>query len=243
MCFSKYIKDNFSEHQPFYKEIEKNIKEHKEYHINEILTSNYKKSKRKLLGQNGIIYIQRLLLRSKYLSEGIIQELNSKRTLNSYVLLRAHFETTGALAYFFDRLNSFYNGNINFERLNEVLFSLFLGSKDKKFKKKNDFIPDAENVLNLIDRIDKILGFNKEKKHREAYEHLCEFAHPNFLGTIIGSKTEKEKIKFNKKPKIDKTELGEIIPLLNITLKSFFHIYDKTFSLLYENENIKDIIL
>lgn len=240
--FSKHIKDNFSEHHTLYEEVEQKLKKHMEYHIDEIKTSKYETSQRKLLGQNGLIYIQRLLMRSRYLLEGIIQEVNSKRVLTSYVLLRAHFETTGALAYFFDRLNSFYNGNIDFERLDEILFSLSLGSRDKKFKKKNNFIPDAENVLNMIDRVDKIFDFNENKKYREAYEHLCEFAHPNFLGTIIGTETNRGKVKFSKKPKINENEIGEIISLLSITLTSFFYIYDKTFSLLNENENIKNII-
>lgn len=242
MYFSKHIKNNFSEHHLFYEKIEQKLKEHKNNHINEIIINKENKSKRESLGQNGLIYIQRLLLRSRYLLEGIIQEINSERTLNCYILLRAHFETTGALAYFFDRLSSFYNGNISYERLDEILYSLSLGSRDKKFKEKNDFIPDAENVLNFIDRIDKIFGFNKEKKHREAYEHLCEFAHPNFLGTIIGSKPEVEKICFTKKTEINKNELGEIISLLSISLNSFLYIYDKIFSLLNKKENLEDII-
>jgi hypothetical protein len=43
-----------------------------------------------------------------------------------------------------------------------------------------DVLPEAENVLNFVDRVDKkIYGFRKQ------YERLSEFAHPNWSGSVL----------------------------------------------------------
>ena len=61
---------------------------------------------KKLFGFNAIRFIQLLLHRSKTLIEGSIHGLNNNSALSSILSVRAHFETTGSMAYLMKKLSS-----------------------------------------------------------------------------------------------------------------------------------------
>jgi hypothetical protein len=49
----------------------------------------------------------------------------------------------------------------------------------------NDLLPDAPNILSSIDKLDRFLFDKKQDQSvRNVYEFLCEFAHPNWVGTV-----------------------------------------------------------
>jgi hypothetical protein len=49
----------------------------------------------------------------------------------------------------------------------------------------NDIMPEAPNILSSIDQLDRFLCDDKQTQNvRNVYEFLCEFAHPNWVGTV-----------------------------------------------------------
>jgi hypothetical protein len=83
-------------------------------------------------------------------------------------------ETSAALWHFCEVLKR----SIEVQSVDDAdqgLLRLLMGSKID-----NDVLPNAENVLKFVDRVDKkIPGF------RLQYERLSEFAHPNWAGTAL----------------------------------------------------------
>lgn len=146
---------------------------------------------RKLFGYNAFRFIQLLLYRSKSLIEGSIHALNNNSSLSSIISVRAHFETTGSIAYLMKKLSSYYHGNIDFEKLDKELLRLSLGSTTINVSEVE--VPKPIQVLNLIDATDEFIKKNRpkdEKPHdkmfRDLYEDLCDFCHPNFQGITSG---------------------------------------------------------
>lgn len=195
---------------------------------------------KKLFGCNATRYIQLSLYRSKTLIEGSISALNSNCALSSLLSVRAHFETTGCLIFLLRRLTSYYEGNIDFERLNKDLKSLALGATTIKLPE----VPSPIQVMNLVDSTDdylrKVLLKGKEvpkKMFRELYEDLCEFCHPNFLGITSGSEIDHDdsSISYKQTGEISKIEFTFFF-YLKTSIFLFFHGYEKVFNLIKKNE-------
>jgi len=224
-------------------EIEKFLKEHEQFYIYK--TSLSEKlvdctEAKIIFGNNAIRFIQLLLYRSKSLIEGSIHALNNNSSLSSILSVRAHFETTGSMAYLLKKLSSYYDGNINFEKLNEDLIRLSLGSTTID----NPLVPNPIQVLNLIDATDEYLKkkvFKNiapyDKKFRVFYEDLCDFCHPNFQGIASGSEIIKEEraIIFSKTNRISDIEFIFFLRL-NVSAVLFINLYKEVLKLLKEKE-------
>jgi hypothetical protein len=225
------------------KEVETFLGEHEQFYIYK--TSLSKElvgctEAKKLFGYNAIRFIQLLLYRSKSLIEGSIHALNNNSALSSILSVRAHFETTGSMAYLMKKLSSYYHGNIDFEKLDENLFRLSLGSTTIN----NPKVPKPIQILNLIDATDEFLKKKllkdkapHDKMFRELYEDLCDFCHPNFQGITSGSDIidEEMAVIFHKTDRISDTDFTFFFHL-SMSAVLFIHFYKEVLNLLKENE-------
>jgi hypothetical protein len=224
-------------------DISKDLEDHNQYYIEKTTLSKELQSctdVKKLFGYNTIRFIQLLLYRSKSLIEGSIIALNHKRILSSIISVRAHYETTGSISFLLKRLLSYYNGNIQFEKMDENLFRLSLGATTVE----NPEVPKPINVLDLIDATDYMMKSHiyggkppGKKMFRELYEVLCDFCHPNFHGTSGGSDiVHEEKALIFHKTNYMADRYFDFFFYLTISARLFLHFYRETFNLLEENE-------
>jgi hypothetical protein len=224
-------------------EIEMFLGEHEQFYIYKTSLSEELvdcTEAKKLFGYNAIRFIQLLLYRSKSLIEGSIHALNNNSSLSSIISVRAHFETTGSIAYLMKKLSSYYHGNIDFEKLDEELFRLSLGSTTIN----NPLVPKPIQVLNLIDATDEFLKKNRpkdkaphDKMFRELYEDLCDFCHPNFQGITSGQDIidEERAVIFHQTNRISDSDFTFFFHL-EMSALLFIHFYKEVFKLLKEKE-------
>jgi len=195
-----------------------------------------------LFGYNSFRFIQHLLYRCKILANGSIASMNSNNALSSLVILRSHYETTGAIAYLYKRLDSYYKGNIDFERMNNDLFRLSLGATTIDIKE----VPNPINVMNLIDSVDFLVNRDifkypkgEQPLFRGNYEFLSDFCHPNFHGLSSGSiilHDEKAIIYLNKE-NVSAETLAHHLDL-DISLELFNKFCSESLSLIKKNEHM-----
>ncbi|MBT2682783.1 hypothetical protein [Bacillus sp. ISL-37] len=137
------------------------------------------------LGQNSLVFLQANLYRSHTLVSGFFDGLNKSNPLTTTLMIRAFFETTGALAYFLKKYNQLKSGMISEEQVESELRRLYLGIRDKG---ELTDAPDSIGVMTLIDAVDHYLknrhGVGGEK-FRKNYEELSEICHPNSFGYLI----------------------------------------------------------
>lgn len=217
--------------------IEMSLKRHEELHIAKIKRNKVDKLNKTILIQDGIIYIQRLLKRSKFLIEGLIRETNNQYTTVSLTILRAHYETTAALIYFYDVLHKFHNKEISLEEYFDKCYTLYMGSRDDSIKNLGINSPKSINVLTMINKADSYLDKENttETKNlfKDCYLYLCEFAHPNALGTLEGIKeVTSEKYVFTNKARISKHEIETIVVYLLLSVSNFIKYYEKCLDML-----------
>lgn len=156
----------------------------------------------------------------------------------SVLALRAHFETTGALALLLKKYNQYLTNKIEQKDFEDNLRSLYLGIKD------NQNLPEApnpQNAMKLIDSVDHFLKSYglKGKLFREGYDFLSEICHPNSFGYMLGHKIlDKGKaVKFT-----DENETHEIseyhLEYFSISHDLYIQIYKKMKQLIINNEDI-----
>lgn len=201
-----------------------------------------KEKPKRLLGHNGIIFLQNSLVRSNNLYLGFINCINNTNRSLSYFAVRAQFEVTGSIAYFLKNLQKFYSKQMSYEEIDGILYKLSLGCRVFPDKNLNSEFPLAISVLKLIDSADivfKKYGDKNSKPFRESYDFLSEFCHPNMFGLTIGSEIIEEGIiEFYKKPYLNNSDYGVLLNLNLMSIDYFFHLYDKSFNLIKENEDI-----
>lgn len=232
----KLIADGFGDE---IKRLEKHLIEYENRYIQKLVPQSSKPSR--LVGQNGLHYIQLALYRSKLLIYGCISSMNSSNGMLGILSTRAHFEVTGAVAYFYKRLKSFYSSNITHEALDETLNRLTLGGRIKELERA----PDPINVMSLIDAADEY--FKKIKKNgvsmfRSSYDFLSEFCHPNYCGISIGADINKiGVVRYRDILELSKEDLVFFNYLL-MSVNSFLLFYDLIFEMLRDNEELPQII-
>jgi len=196
---------------------------------------------KRLLGQNGLHYLQLALYRSKALLEGSIASLNSKNALVGILCTRAHFEVTGGLAYFYKKFNNFYKEKITYTQMEEALHRLTLGSRIGE--SVNDLTPI--NVMSLIEAADEFYQ-NKIPENvsmfKENYDFLSEFCHSNCNGIAMGCDINNAGIvRYNNLSVLKEKDLIFIHSLL-MSCISFLDFYDMAYELLSSNEELPIII-
>ncbi|MBJ7987698.1 hypothetical protein [Bacillus cereus] len=184
-----------------------------------------------LIGQNLLIFIQTNLYRVKSFSRGYIESLNQQNPLCSAILVRALFETTGAIAFAHKKYIQFKEQVLTEEEFDSDLSKLYLGTKDKINLPES---PDPFNVMKLIDAADHFLkkkyGYT-DNKFRKGYDNLSELTHPNSFGYLLGHTISKDL------KNIHFTVNNEEFPLNKYELEIFAfttHIYKEIFMELRE---------
>jgi hypothetical protein len=136
---------------------------------------------------NVLTYRQILLHRAIALFEGLLNALIAHNTYLMVLAIRGCFETTAAIGFLHNRLASLKNGNISARKLDEDLCIQVLGTRDKKLKETRPQVPDAKQVLNMLEYADRSVSkhimnssANEHVILDDCYKFLCEFAHPNF---------------------------------------------------------------
>lgn len=196
---------------------------------------------KRLLGKNGLHYIQLALYRSRMLLQGSINSINDRNPLSAILSTRAHFEVAGGLAYFYKKLNNFYDEAITFGQVDESLRRLLLGVKLEEPPEA----PDPINVMSLIDAADsyyknKIPG--KVSMFRESYDFLSEFCHPNSYGIGMGCSINSAGIvRYNNSVTLSDRDLTFCHYLL-MSCSTSLGFYDMIYELLSKNEELPIII-
>lgn len=231
--------------------IEEHLVNHDKHFISKItlssrLDSSSSVDPKILFGQNGIWLCQALLYRSKSLIEGSIICLNQHNILSAVMCIRSHYETTGKIAYILKRLNSYYNGNIDFETIFDNITKSFVVATPVK----HDDVPVTPvQVMCLIDSVDHIIiksGKNNrppndtgDKLFRSMYDNLCNYCHPNLNSNALGYSLEGENLIFYKTDPMNNTPHFKVIfNCLNISSMCFLMIYEDTVNLLKRKETM-----
>lgn len=219
--------------------------EHDNYYISKVSRSEkiiYSSDPKDNFGFNSIWFIQALLHRSQTLLEGSIFAINNKNILTSLLSVRAHFETTGSMAFFFGKLSSYYSGNIEFEAVDKYLMSLSLYSSTVEMEYKQDV--KRINALDMIRSVDKLISnfaIPQKKSFMLLYEDLCDFCHPNFWGITTGTTIPKNStsVLFNKNNFLSPENFSFFF-YIQISATLFLHFYFETYNLIKKMEIMPD---
>jgi hypothetical protein len=202
----------------------------------------------RLLGYNGINFLLNSLQRSRCIFIGFIDCINRTHRGLAYLAARAHFETTGLVAYFLRYIQKFYQGEIKYEDIDDLLLKLSVGGRTFPEKNTHPERPEAVNVLTLIDGADKVfieMGGDKNI-FRSCYDYLSEFCHPNWAGLTIGSDIVDEgdmhTVVYYATPEFKEEDFVILINYMLISCSFFFNVYDKCFALIKDNEELPDLI-
>lgn len=202
----------------------------------------------RLLGQNGLHYLQMCLFRSRALVDGYFVSFESDNPILSALTTRAHFEVTGGVAYFLKKLKNFYSGAITYEQIDESLGRLNLGMRAKSNLEgvEVERIPDPVNVMSFIQAADhefKKISSKGIMYFQESYDDLSEFCHPNSLGMFMGSTINKiAVVRYNKEFAQTEHPNDFFFNFFAITSFAFMHFYDEAFELLEKNEDFPIIL-
>ena len=183
------------------------------------------------------IYLHRALFQM----EGTFEALSNENGYSMVLAIRGAFEATAALGYLHNRLNSLKNGTLNPEQVDNDIYTLLLGFRDRSIKKAVELgLPEAKQVMSMLDYADKsfsksILGASTEthKFLREEYEFLSEFCHPNSLSNSLAIILDNGEIHFRYSRNINQKELDLINPLI-LSCKIFVELFDDIDTVLSE---------
>lgn len=201
---------------------------------------------KRLLGQNGLHYLQLALHRSRALMNGSIDSILISNPLVGFLSTRAHFEVTGGIAYFYKKLNTLYKGIITYDQINDLLHTLIMGARIDELVNAN--APAPINVMCFIDAADEyykdkgIVNNNKISMFKEFYGFLSEYCHPNYYGLGMGCNINNVgTVKYNDLSTLNKDNLVFLNDLL-LSCEALFNFYDMTYDLLASNEELPIIV-
>ncbi|MCH7826762.1 MAG: hypothetical protein IIC75_02120 [Bacteroidetes bacterium] len=189
------------------------------------------------------VYNQIVLLRVIDLSDGILNSWANKNISSAFILLRALDENVSAI----------YDANIRLEKLikekdfigiYKLIFNLQFGTrikerikqaleKEKGLRESEEALKvtdeeiekaySAQQILSVMDRISKIFPH-----HRDIYEYLCEYAHPNYdgLNGLYCHWEDKVTVKLSKENGVSKGNASKYFSSLEFFLKMFVEGHD-----------------
>jgi hypothetical protein len=198
-----------------------------------------------------------LVLRQIFLHRAIKLFLGSLHSLlenNAYSMIlsiRGHFETTAALGYLHNRLNSLQQGHLDPHVVDSDICIQLLGSRDERLLAlMGEEVFEAKQVLDMLDYADRSISKNilggRAKEHdilTDCYKFLCEFSHPNFHSNTISFELDKEAQEF-KIRHYDPMRDGEfdIIQYLLLSAPIFVALFDKIEEVLPKVECSSDLL-
>jgi len=225
-------------------ELERFIPEYKQRYYYRLLPKWQKYDR--LIGHKGISFLLLSLQRSKSLFTGFIDCINTSNVVLAYLSTRAHFESTGSVVYLLSCLQKFYNNEINLTKIEDTLSKLATSARTLPNSDHLHKFPDPINVLTLIDTVDKLFKDDNGKNlkiFRQCYDFLSEYCHPNMPGLLVGSHVTKNfELVIYEKSVFEDADFGILINDMIISCTYFFDIYDRSFTLLKENEQIPDLV-
>jgi len=188
------------------------------------------------------VYQQVVLHRIVDLSNSIINCWENKQISSAFVLLRTLNENTSMIYDADKRLIGLIEKK-DFKNIYKLIFNLEYGTRIKerieqavKDESKDDSLQDveeakleiseaytAQQILNVLDRISKDIP-----KHREIYEYLCEYAHPNWDGLMgLYCKWEdKATVNISNENSFNEQTATRFFQTMDMFLKMFIDGYD-----------------
>lgn len=153
----------------------------------------------KIIREYSLLLRQLLLHRAIKLFEGAMSAMTLHNVYTMVLAIRGHFETTGALGYLHNRLQSLSQGNLDSKVVDQYIRSLILGRRDRTVPQPLE----AKQILTLLEYADhtvskNVLGGTTKQYDilTDRYKFLCEFAHPNFYSNSIAFDFNKDKQEF-----------------------------------------------
>ena len=153
-----------------------------------------------------LVLRQVLLYRAIKLFSGSLIALLNDNAHSMVLSIRGHFETTAALGYLHNRLNSFKEGNLKARIVDHDIAVLLLGTRDEgilKLKEAEQNDLEAKQVLDMLKYADQSVSkhilqgtVNEHVMLTDLYKFLCEFSHPNFHSNAIAYELNKEEKKY-----------------------------------------------
>jgi hypothetical protein len=191
------------------------------------------------IGANSVKYLLSILLRAKSLLEGFSLCLTNQNIISCYLIVRYHYESTGAVAFLRRELRKFADGTYTKEALADSIRTMTLGSMRYPSKSHPRF-PKIRNVLDYIDEADKALKGRLSKPakspFRNNYDFLSEFCHPNAYSLLIGSNISKGRVvQYERIPKLTQNHLGILMHHLLLSSGLLPVLYDEAMNIVKSN--------
>jgi len=118
-----------------------------------------------------------LLHRADELTKTALDLYQQKKLVSGLVIVRAAFETAALLYYVCKKLREAVETK-KVDNIDETLMQVMFGDR------RNGTGIKAFSILTVIDHLDKENRIDGEGFLRSIYEDLCEYAHPNWSGTM-----------------------------------------------------------
>jgi hypothetical protein len=191
---------------------------------------------RKHTASNCLALQQVLLHRAERLLVGAGSMLLETNVYGLALGVRGHYETTGVLGYFCNRLDLLNANIIKFQDFACDTASVVLGAKHSQFPKA----PNPPNILTCIGKADRYIDthFLKQKTGmlRDGYDWLSEFAHPNFCSNCSSYTIDKAKRRYVFRHDGDIRESDfDLLVYLEISADLFICLFDNCTRRLTEN--------
>lgn len=201
----------------------------------------------KPLGANCVNYLLSILVRGVSLLEGLGTALNNHNVLPSFLIVRAHYEATGALAFFVRELKKYTECKCTESKLSTTVRKMTLGMKKlpDKTNPRHSRVPLIDNVLDYIDEADKFMKknftLNKKSPLRTNYDFLSEFCHPNAFGLMVDRTIKGRVIEYERSPQLSQKHLSTL--LLHILPSSllFLVLFDHAWKIVTDNFELPEL--
>jgi hypothetical protein len=201
----------------------------------------------KPIGANCVNYLLSTLVRGLSLLEGLATALNNHNVLPAYLIVRAHYEATGALAFFVREIRKFTCNESTKDQLFDTVRKMTLGMKKlpDKSDPRHSRVPLIDNVLNYIDEVDKFIRRNstlqKKAPFRNGYDFLSEFCHPNAYGLMVGRRIGGRIIEYEECPHFTEKHLRILLSHILISSPLFLVLFDRAWKAVTENFELPEM--
>ena len=199
----------------------------------------------RLLGNRGAHLLLTSLSRARALTAAVIQCANTGLSDGMFLSARAHWEMTGLVAHFLQKLRKLYAGELSQEEFDRLLPRLALG---RRWQVPEDLQEDitAINAITLVGSAatlfrGRVEGAERVEKHvKESYDFLSEFCHPNLLArsTKVTMSMDLRITEYDPGFAISAKELRTCLIHGQASHGIFLFSYDECFRLLAEHEEL-----
>jgi hypothetical protein len=181
-----------------------------------------------------------LLYRHHELAEAAFY-LSKRSVIPALVLARAAFETAALLFYTYDKINGVVSSK-TVGSIDEDLIRIMFGERSRQIVNGSNI--SAINILTVVGKLNKemdSLGV-EGGSIQGIYDNLCEYAHPNFSGTLGAYAEYNEQDPFNVAFGTNRTcpKPDEVLPPLEVSLLILDEYDNKLAKILPEFTNLDE---